>query len=301
MRRILELKVTPDLTAMTLESFLVKSEPSLNTERARHLIHSGAVIVNGQRVHDASFRVVNGAKLHVGFDRSQDRAHPTFPLQMLSLDDDVLIANKPPGQHVQGTPFGDRGTLLREAELAVMKLSRDGKHPWNGFIALAHRIDRLASGLVAVALNRRTASILGKQLHDRSMTRRYLAIVCGSVESAQGEWDEPLIKIGPKVHVRRNGKRAITKFRVVARKAPDLTLLELSLVTGRTHQIRVHCAHAGHHILGDTFYGGPPANRVFLHARTLSFTHPRSRERVEFSADPDWKPRCWDSIERDET
>ena len=297
LRRIVELRVERDCAHVSLETMLMRSIPALGSDRVRHLARIGAVIVNGQRMYDVSHRLETGAKLHVGIDPSQDRPFPTFPLAIVGRDDDVLVVNKAAGQHVQGTPFGDRGTLLRESELAVQRLARDEQCTWSGFIALAHRIDRLASGLVAIALNRRTASILGKQLHKRSMTRRYFALVDGVVKEDRGTWDAPLQKTGPRVRVVRNGKRAITKYRVRERmkgtlpgraREAELTLLELSLVTGRTHQIRVHCAHADHAIVGDTFYGGMTAPRMFLHAYKLVFVHPSTGMEMQYQAYPDW-------------
>jgi 23S rRNA pseudouridine1911/1915/1917 synthase len=156
-----------------------------------------------------------------------------------------------------------------------------------------HRLDKGTSGLMVVARTEPAYTALVAQLADRSMQRRYLALVEGSVADDRGEIDAPIgrsTRTPTKMAVASGGRPARTGYTVLERRSEprEMTLLELSLESGRTHQIRVHMAAIGHPVVGDARYGAPDrrlgSGRFYLHAYRLGFTHPARGERVEFEA-----------------
>ena len=155
-----------------------------------------------------------------------------------------------------------------------------------------HRLDKDTSGLLMVAKNDAAHASLSRQLAERKMDKHYLAVVAGQMREATGSIDLPLgrsLKDRKKMAVRPDGRTALTEWRVLDQR-PDRALLDVYLVTGRTHQIRVHMAALHHPVLGDPLYGVrgmPKAPRLMLHAWWLAFTHPTSGERMHFSAEPD--------------
>jgi 23S rRNA pseudouridine955/2504/2580 synthase len=169
--------------------------------------------------------------------------------------------------------------------------------PQAKFLELAHRLDRDTSGLLIVAQKRTALVELHRMLREGEVTKEYLTVTRGQWEGAGRELRESLHKYVDakgerRVAVHEDGKEAVTRVRVV-RTSAAFSLLQVSLLTGRTHQIRVHLAHAGHPVLGDAKYGDFELNRrlekagvrrLFLHASRLAFAHPLSRERIELKA-----------------
>jgi 23S rRNA pseudouridine1911/1915/1917 synthase len=215
---------------------------------------------------------------------------PTIPVDVVYEDDDVLIVNKPSGLVVHPAPGHWRGTL-------VNALLARGDH-YGGIAGVArpgivHRLDRDTSGLLIVARNDAAQAGLMAQLKARRVRKTYLALVLGSVAAAVGRIEAPIGR-DPKDRKRMaivpDGRPAVTGYRVRERFR-DWTLLELDLVTGRTHQIRVHCAGLGHPVAGDAVYGtgtarkGPDGlDRLFLHAWRLELVSPTSARLVRVEA-----------------
>ncbi len=215
---------------------------------------------------------------------------PTIPVDVVYEDDDVLIVNKPSGLVVHPAPGHWRGTL-------VNALLARGDH-YGGIAGVArpgivHRLDRDTSGLLIVARNDAAQAGLMAQLKARRVRKTYLALVQGSVAAAAGRIEAPIgrdPKDRKRMAVVPDGRPATTGYRVRERFR-DWTLLELDLVTGRTHQIRVHCAALGHPVAGDQVYGtgtarrGPDGlERLFLHAWRLELVSPSSARLVRVEA-----------------
>lgn len=210
------------------------------------------------------------------------------PLSIVYEDDDLIVLDKPAGVVVHPTKGCYHGTLANGlAHLYRTRGTPAGIHP-------VHRIDRDTTGLVLFAKHPLAHMRLDAQLQAHKLERRYLALVWGRIEAESGRIDEA-IGLAPDHPVAREvaagGQPAATRFSVVARySAPapwGCTLLALTLETGRTHQIRVHMAHYGHPLLGDTLYAGdrPPAlGRQALHAATLAFRHPRTDAPMRFES-----------------
>jgi 23S rRNA pseudouridine1911/1915/1917 synthase len=202
-------------------------------------------------------------------------------LEVVHEDADLLVVGKPPFLLVHPTsPEQDR-TLAHGVAFHYRARGLAAK------VRPVHRIDRDTSGLVLFAKTQHAHHQLDRQLREGTLRREYLALVHGSVERDEGEIDAPIGRHGRHPHLRAvdpAGERALTRYRVEERY-PEATLLRLVLDTGRTHQIRVHLAHAGHPVIGDRQYGGRVVGglaRQALHAARLAFRHPTSGEEMGF-------------------
>lgn len=218
-----------------------------------------------------------------------------IPLEIIYEDSDVILVNKPKGMVVHPAPGHYSGTLVN----GLMYHFKDSLSGINGEFrpGIVHRIDMDTTGVLVVCKNDNAHRALSEQLHEHSITRKYYAIVHGNIQQDEGTVDAPIGR-SPKDRKKmavnqRNGRRAVTHYRVLERFGGKYTYIECQLETGRTHQIRVHMASIGHPILGDEVYG--PKKCPFklqgqtLHAGVLGFIHPSTGEYVEFSADlPDY-------------
>jgi 23S rRNA pseudouridine1911/1915/1917 synthase len=215
---------------------------------------------------------------------------PTIPVEVVYEDDDLLIVNKPSGLVVHPAPGHWQGTLVN----ALM--ARDDHYGGIAGVArpgIVHRLDRDTSGLLIVARNDAAQAGVMAQLKARRVRKTYLALAQGSVSAAVGRIEAPIgrdPKDRKRMAVVADGRKAVTGYRVRERFA-GWTLLELDLVTGRTHQIRVHLAALGHPVAGDPVYGtgtsrrGPDGlERLFLHAWRLELVSPRSATLVRAEA-----------------
>ncbi len=200
-----------------------------------------------------------------------------IPLAIVYEDADVIVVDKPAGMVVHPAPGHPRGTLANALLAHVPGISVGGsQRP-----GIVHRLDKDTSGLIVAAKTDRGRTSLVSQWEDRAVEKTYLALVSGSAEDEEAIIDAPIgrdPKNRQRMAVVRSGRPAVTRFHVVER-FPDTTLLEVSIETGRTHQIRVHLAFIGHPIVGDHVYGRtrptePQLDRQFLHASALAFQLP---------------------------
>lgn len=210
-----------------------------------------------------------------------------LPLEIVYQDEDVAVVNKLQGMVVHPSAGHTSGTLVNALMYHIKDLSGI-----NGVLrpGIVHRIDKDTSGLLMIAKNDQAHLALADELKDKKSLRKYWAIVHGNLPNDRGVIEAPIgrsEKDRKKQAVTAKGKPALTRFQVLERFG-DYTLVELQLETGRTHQIRVHMAYIGHPVAGDEAYGPRKTLKghgQFLHARTLGFTHPRTGEVLEFTAE----------------
>ena len=287
--------MTTVLTASTedagtrLDAFLAARLPELSRSRAASLVQEGRVTVNG-RPAPKSCRLSGGETLSVDLpEQPADTALTAqdIPLDVVYEDGDVIVVNKPAGLVVHPAPGHPDGTLVNALlHHCGDSLSGIGGEKRPGIV---HRIDRDTSGLIIAAKNDAAHAFLSAQLSDHTLARTYECLVTGSLKQDSGTVNAPIGRHPAdrkKMAVVAGGRPAVTHWEVVARY-PGVTHLRCRLETGRTHQIRVHMAHIGHPILGDTVYGAkkpvPGLTGQCLHATGLRFLHPRTHETVELT------------------
>ncbi len=267
-----------DIPQERLDAFLARSVPELSRSAAQKLIEEGSVKKNGgpARKND---KLSPGDRVDISVPEPEvTEIRPVqMPLDIVYEDDDLLVINKPKGLVVHPAAGHQDDTLVS----GLLYAYGDNLSTLNGEF-IVHRIDKDTSGLLAIAKNDYAHAMLASQLKDHTMARTYEAIVCGSFREDSGTVDAPIGRHPSdrkKMCVtERNSKPAVTHWEVVARYR-GYTHVRCRLETGRTHQIRVHMAHIGHPILGDTVYGHKKPelgqSSQVLHAGALCFRHPR--------------------------
>ena len=294
-----------DTAGERLDAFLARCADGLSRSAAQRLIQEGHVRRNGRPGKKNDKLAVGDA---VEYDIPEPKEVDIVPTRMeLSIvyeDEDLLVIDKPKGLVVHPAAGHQDDTLVNGLLYAL----GDDLSGINGELrpGIVHRIDKDTSGLLAVAKNDLAHTFLASQLKDHSMARTYDAIVCGSFREDSGTVDAPIGRHPSdrkKMTVtERNSKRAVTHWEVV-RRYRGYTHIRCRLETGRTHQIRVHMAHIGHPILGDTVYGHKKPelgqSSQVLHAGALCFTHPRDgRPVMVFSPLPEYFRQVIEKLEK---
>lgn len=261
---------------------------TLSRSQANEEIKKGTVLVNGKAAK-AKYAVKVGDVItyEIPEDEILDYEAEEIPLDIIYEDEDVAVINKPQGMVVHPSAGHTSGTLVNALMYHIKDLSTI-----NGVVrpGIVHRIDKDTSGLLMIAKNDISHKALAEELKDKKSLRKYLAIVHGNLPNDRGMIEAPIgrsEKDRKKQAVTAKGKEAVTRFQVLERFG-NYTLVELTLETGRTHQIRVHMAYIGHPVAGDPLYGPRKTLKgqgQFLHARTLGFTHPRTGEVMTFTAE----------------
>lgn len=260
----------------------------LTRSQANEAIKKGEVLVNG-KVVKAKYAVKEGDEItyHLPEEEVLEILAEDIPLEIIYEDQDVAVVNKPQGMVVHPSAGHTSGTLVNALMYRIKDLSSI-----NGVVrpGIVHRIDKDTSGLLMIAKNDNAHRSLAAELKDKKSLRQYLAIVHGNLPNDRGVIEAPIgrsDKDRKKQAVIAGGRDALTRFKVLERFG-HYTLVELTLETGRTHQIRVHMAYIGHPVAGDPLYGPKKSlkgNGQFLHAATLGFTHPTTKEELVFSAE----------------
>ena len=273
-----------------VDSFIASYFDELSRSAAGKLIEDGSVEVNGKSV-SKNYKLRKGDVLTVSIPEPKEYEilPENIPLDIAYEDDDLLVVNKPKGMVVHPAAGHYSGTLVN----ALMFHCRDSLSGINGVMrpGIVHRIDKDTSGLLIVAKNDFSHRLLADQIKEHSFTRKYQAVVYGNFRNDEGTVDAP---IGRHPSERKkmtvtlnNSRNAVTHYRVLGRYQ-GFTHLELTLETGRTHQIRVHMAHIGHPVAGDPVYGPRKVITSLegqcLHAYYISFTHPRTGETLTLSS-----------------
>lgn len=256
------------------------------------LLSNRAVLIHGQPIK-SNYKVKEGDYIQVEIPEPEvlDVQPENIPLDIVYEDTDILIINKPKGMVVHPAAGHYSGTLVN----AILYHCQDDLSTINGVLrpGIVHRIDMDTTGLLVICKNNMAHQSLAEQLKVHSITRKYTAIVYDNIPEDNGTIHKtigrhPVDRKKQAVNV-RNGRDAITHYRVLERFGGKYTMVECQLETGRTHQIRVHMASIHHPLLGDTVYG--PSKDPFhlqgqtLHAGVLGFIHPRTGKYVEFHSE----------------
>jgi len=283
MQQIIEIKIAGRIDKV-LSNLL-----SISRNQVEKLIKDGLVSVNKKIITKTSHKLVIDDNVEYRF-KEAEKKEPldiNFDIDIIYEDDDILIVNKPTGLIVHPAPSVKEPTLvdwLRYKGISLSTISGEERH------GIVHRIDKETTGALVIAKNNEAHQNLSEQLQDKSMGRYYLALIdCPLKENVIV--NKPIARSPNnrlKMDIVDNGKNAKTAFVKLAEGKSNIELIVAKLYTGRTHQIRVHLATLGRHILGDTTYGykskSYKVNRVQLHAYQLYLTHPRTKERMTFIA-----------------
>ena len=294
-----------DIPGERLDAFLARSVENMSRSGAQKLLEDGCVLRCG-KPGKKNDKLNMGDEICVTLPEPKplDVQPKEMALDIVYQDEDVLVLNKPKGLVVHPAAGHQDDTLVSGLLYAL----GDRLSGINGVLrpGIVHRIDKDTSGLLAVAKNDLAHTVLASQLKDHTMARTYEAIVCGNLKEDSGTVDAPIGRHGTdrkKMCVTaHNSKEAVTHWEVVARYR-GYTHIRCKLETGRTHQIRVHMAHIGHPILGDTVYGRKKPelgqDSQCLHAGALCFRHPRDgRPVMVFAPLPEYFQQVLDKLSK---
>lgn len=286
-RQLFRLQVGQEAAGQRLDQFLSQAVTGLSRTRARKIVDIGGVHLDGRRVRTCSQMLALGARVEIYID-----GYPLDPFRLneshiLYRDKYLLVLNKPAGIETQPTPARYKGTLYE----ALLHLLGNGNGSRKPALGMVQRLDRGTSGLMVFSLHSQAHSGLSRMFLEHRVEKTYLALVATVLVPPGGEIRSLLArkhKTNKMVSVAHGGKLAITRYQT--RLSSDRgALVEIELLTGRSHQIRAHLSEAGSPLLGDCFYGGAAQHlgirleRPMLHACSLGFVHPVTQQKLNFT------------------
>lgn len=282
-------KIIVDIQNVRLDSYIA-SRYDISRTMVQKLIEEGNILVN-EKEKKISYKVQIGDIIKINIPKPQETniKPENIPIEIVYEDDDIIVVNKPKGMVVHPANGNHDGTLVN-AIMAVCKGSLSGI---GGEIrpGIVHRLDKDTSGLLIIAKNDRAHVNMSNQIKNREVKKIYIALVRGNVNEEEATINMPIgrsTKDRKKMAVRKDGKEAITHFKVLKRYS-KYTLLEVKIDTGRTHQIRVHMSQIGHPIIGDMVYSNGKnefsVSGQMLHAKSLDFKHPITGKDMHLEAD----------------
>ena len=309
MKRKIELEelIVKENNQKRLDSYVTDKLSKLSRTTAQRLIEEGKILVNGKK-QKASYKPEEGDVISIEIPEAKDveLKAQDIPVPVVYEDNDIIVVNKPKGMVVHPANGNPDGTLVN----AILAMCKDSLSGIGGEIrpGIVHRLDKDTSGLLIVAKNDEAHMNMSKQIQERKVTKKYIALVRGVVAEDEATIDLPIArstKDRKKMAVVFGGREAVTHFNVLERFG-QYTLVECILETGRTHQIRVHAAYMGHPVVGDKVYGYK--NQRFkldgqlLHAKKLEFTHPHTGEKMSFECElPDYFKKLLANLETQKT
>ena len=286
-----EVTVEIEETGQRLDAFLALALPDVTRNRLQQLLEAGCVRMADGSIPKKNRKVASGERYTVTLPEASpvELLAEDLPLDIVYEDAELIVLNKPKDMVVHPAPGHSSGTLVNALLYHCGdSLSGIGGQQRPGIV---HRLDKDTSGLMLAAKTDRAHQSLSAQLSDRSLSRVYQALLRGTPRQSEGVVDAPIgrhptdrKKMAVSV---KNGRPARTRYQVLE-SFPGFSLVQCRLETGRTHQIRVHMAHIGHPVAGDTVYGGGSVlglDSQCLHAKAIRFRHPVSGEEMAFESE----------------
>jgi 23S rRNA pseudouridine1911/1915/1917 synthase len=282
-----------------LDKFLTETLRDRSRSQIQRMIERQEILLNGKPAK-CSYTLRGDEQIRVGeLEGTQSELVPeAIPLEIVYEDNDLGVVNKPAGMIVHSGAGANSGTLVNALLYHFQELS---KFAGAGRPGIVHRLDKQTSGLIIVAKNDISHQRLSRQFQSREVVKKYIALVHGTFEEGSGVISSPIGR--DRVHRVRmttrgvHSREAYTQYEIL-KEFQGFSLLQLSIKTGRTHQIRVHLSSIRHPVVGDTLYGAPTRilrsgtrdylpslQRFFLHAAALEFVHPRTQEPLKFRSD----------------
>ena len=283
-------KIVVDIDNMRLDAYISKINNNISRTMVQKLIQEGNVLVNGKE-KKISYKVQVGDIIEMNIPKPQETniKPENIPIEIVYEDTDIIVVNKPKGMVVHPANGNPDGTLVN----AVMAICKDSLSGIGGEIrpGIVHRLDKDTSGLLIVAKNDKAHINMSNQIKNREVKKIYIALVRGLVSEDEATINMPIgrsTKDRKKMAIRKDGKEAVTHFKVLKRYS-KYTLLEIKIDTGRTHQIRVHMSEIGHPVVGDMVYSNGKnefgVEGQMLHAKSLDFKHPVTGEKMHLEAE----------------
>lgn len=287
----MNIKVNEENVGKRIDSFIPMVQEDISRSMVQKLIEQKNIKVNGKETkHSYKLKLNDEIEIFVPEAKEIDLKAQDIPLNVIYEDNDIIVINKPKGMVVHPANGNPDGTLVN----AVMNKCKDSLSGIGGEIrpGIVHRLDKDTSGAIIVAKNDKAHIALSEQLKNHEVKKTYLALVRGIIKENEATINMPIArskKDRKKMDVDKDGKEAITHFKVLGRYKNKYTLLQINLETGRTHQIRVHLSHIGYPIIGDEVYSnGKNEWNVIgqcLHAWKLEFIHPITGKKISLEAE----------------
>lgn len=286
--------VVKDNENIRLDSYIVTEDKDLSRATIQRLSEEGNILVNGT-IKKNSYKVKTGDIIEINIPEIKETKLEAqdIPIEIVYEDSDIIVVNKPKGLVVHPANGNPDGTLVN----AIMNICKDSLSGIGGEKrpGIVHRLDKDTSGLLIIAKNDKAHINMSEQIKNRKVDKKYIALVRGVIKENEATINMPIArskKDRKKMAVDKNGKEAITHFKVLKRY-DNYTLLEIKIDTGRTHQIRVHMSEIGHPVIGDEVYSNGKnefnVKGQMLHAKSLDFTHPITGKKMHLEADiPDY-------------
>ena len=287
----MNIKVNEENVGKRIDSFIPMVQEDISRSMVQKLIEQKNIKVNGKETkHSYKLKLNDEIEIFVPEAKEINLKAQDIPLNVIYEDNDIIVINKPKGMVVHPANGNPDGTLVN----AVMNLCKDSLSGIGGEIrpGIVHRLDKDTSGAIIVAKNDKAHIALSEQLKNHEVKKTYLALVRGIIKENEATINMPIArskKDRKKMDVDKDGKEAITHFKVLGRYKNKYTLLQINLETGRTHQIRVHLSHIGYPIIGDEVYSNGKnewnVSGQCLHAWKLEFIHPITGKKISLEAE----------------
>ncbi len=287
----MNIKINEDNVGKRIDSFIPLVQKEISRSMVQKLIEQKNIKVNGKDTkHSYKLKLNDEIEITIPQAKEIDLKAQDIPLNVIYEDNDIIVINKPKGMVVHPANGNPDGTLVN----AVMNLCKDSLSGIGGEIrpGIVHRLDKDTSGAIIVAKNDKAHIALSEQLKNHEVKKTYIALVRGIIKENEATINMPIArskKDRKKMDVDKDGKEAITHFKVLGRYKNKYTLLQINLETGRTHQIRVHLSHIGYPIIGDEVYSNGKnewnVSGQCLHAWKLEFKHPITGKGISLEAE----------------